>query len=112
MIRGHHSTWNHGAGFNLNRNHYPGSQFNVESLPVVTIQSLITARGSLFNVESILSWITIQHDIITWGHNSTWNSDPSSLRVKDISVVLKLNRAITTYFSLAITGYRLDVCHA
>ena len=68
----------------------PGSWFHVELWPQVPISCWIVdpRSGSHFNVKF---WprVTIQHGILTRGHNSTWNSDPSTYL---LPVELRLNK--------------------
>ena len=78
----------------------PGSWFHVELWPQVLILRWIVTRGrdhistwnsdpgSQFNVE-FWPGVTIQRGIFTRGHNSTWNSDPSTYL---LPVELRLNK--------------------
>ena len=115
---GHNSTLNCDPGSWFNVEFWPGSRFHVALWPRVMIPRWIVTRfliqrwivtpgldctltcdptlkydlglGSQFNVE-FWPGVIIQRGILTRGHNSTWNSDPSTyllpveLRLKNVS---------------------------
>ena len=79
-IPGYNLTWGHNSTWNQD----PGSQFNVESWPGVTIQ------------REILTRVTIQRGIMTRGHNSTLSYDRGSQYNVELWPRVKISRWIMT----------------